>query len=370
MNNNFELAEVLEKERRVREFLEKSGKDAVVIGRQDNFAWFTGGGTNKVVITSEAGFAYLIITKYKVYIVAQVMDGPRILDEEIPGYPVEAVFLTWCEGSLEDKIVQLTRGMKVISDTRMPGVEFAPSEIYKLHYPFTDREIEKCRYIGRKTDEILRKAADAIKPGMVDYEIEAMLLYEYAKLDAIPEVILVGIDERIGKYRHCIPAGKKVGKTLVIHPALRMGGLHANVARMIHFGDDLPQDIMKRHEAANSIMATALSMCVPGRKFVDIHKELECRFAAFGYEEEWKKHFIGGITGYMLADDSVCFNPEAEVSINQVYDWFVTITGVKVEELGLCSSKGREFVSVTGRWPAKEYEAAGQIFKLPQILIK
>lgn len=370
MNYNFDLKEVMEKERRVREYLARSGKDAVVIGRQDNFAWYTGGGTNKVVITSEAGFSYIVVTQNKVYIVAYLMDGPRVIDEEIPGYPAEPVFLAWCDGSPEDKIAQLTRGMKVVSDTRLPGAEFAPSEIYGLHYPLTDREIEKCRYIGGKTDEILRKVADNIRPGMVDYEIEAMLLYEYAKLDAIPEVILVGIDERIKKYRHCIPSGEKVGKTVLIHPALRMAGIHANVARMVHFGDDIPEDILKRHEAANTIMATALSMCVPGRNFVDIHSKIESLFTAFGYKEEWKKHFIGGTTGYILADDSVCFNPEARVSINQPYDWFVTITGAKVEELGLNSSKGTEFVSVAGHWPVREYEVGGQLFKLPQILIK
>lgn len=370
MNHNFDLSEIRIKEKRAKDYLDKSGRDAVVIGRQDNFSWYTCGGTSKVVIPTELGTVYLVITKQKVYVVAYEMDGQRIMDEEIPGYDAEPVIISWCDGSLEDKVLQLTKGMKAVSDIPIPGIEFAPGEIYGLHYPLTDKEIERCRLIGEATEKVFCKVADQLKPGMTDYEVEAMFLYEYALMDAIPEVVLVGIDERIKNYRHCIPSGKKIGKMLVLHTALRMRGLHANIARMVHFGDDIPEDTLKRYETANTILATAMSMCTPGRKFTDIHSKIKSLFYESGYEEEWKKHFVGGITGYLLADTSVCFDPNAEVCINQPYDWFITITGVKVEELVMNSSKGVEAVSVTGKWPVKEYQVGDFTVKLPQILIK
>jgi Xaa-Pro dipeptidase len=58
------------------------------------------------------------------------------------------------------------------------------------------------------------------------------------------------------------------------------------------------------------------------------------------------------------------------VELNQAYDWFITITGAKVEELGINTDKGRELLSVTGKWPTKEYKFNGQNFNVPQILMR
>ncbi|MDO8685595.1 MAG: M24 family metallopeptidase, partial [Clostridiales bacterium] len=212
--------------------------------------------------------------------------------------------------------------------------------------------------------------ADEVVPGMTEHEIEAMLLYEYGKINATPEVLLIGSDERITAYRHPLPSEKKVRKLILLHPAIRKWGLHANVTRMMYFGDELPEDIKIKYEMANALQAQAISMCIPGEKFhriLDVRKEL---LEAAGFGDEWEKHFPGGITGYLLCDASICGKLDTEVVLNQAYDWFITITGVKVEELSINTAKGREVLSATGRWPVKDYSFNGQTFKLPEILMK
>ena len=365
-----DIKEVIEKERRVREFLDKSGYEAMIIGRQDNFAWFTCGGNNRVVTTSEIGFAYLVITKKQIYCIAYMMDGPRVFDEELHGLEIEPVFLKWYEENLTEKAAQLTRGMNTISDVPVEGADLTVSEIYKLHYPLTEQEILKLRWIGAKTEEIIRKVADEVTPGMMEHEIEAMFLYECGKINATPEVLLIGSDERIAAYRHPNPSNKKVRKLILLHPALRIWGLHANVTRMVCFEDTLPEDIRNKYETANILQAQAISMCVPGERFHRILGVRKEHMKAAGYEDEWEKHFPGGITGYLLCDPSVCGKSDTEVVINQAYDWFITITGVKVEELSINTKAGREIPSVAGRWPVKDYSCNGQTFKLPQILMK
>ncbi len=362
--------EVMEKAGRVRGFLQKSGYEAMILGRQDNFAWFTCGGNNRVVTTSEVGFSCLVITKDHIYCIAHVMDGPRTLDDELQGLYIEPVFLKWYEDSLAGKAAKLVSGMKAISDVPVEGADLCVAEIYKLHYPLTEQEIQKLRWIGETAEEILRKVADEVKPGMTEHEIEAMYLYEYGKINATPEVLLIGSDERIAAYRHPNPSDKKVQKLVLLHPALRKWGLHANVTRMIYFGDTLPEEVKNNYEMLNMLQAQAISMCIPGEKFhriLDVRKEL---LEKAGLGNEWEKHFPGGITGYLLCDASVCGRQDSEVVLNQAYDWFITITGVKAEELSINTAKGREVPSVAGRWPVKEYSFNGQTFKLPQILMK
>lgn len=368
--NIFSMEEIREKEARVRKYLEEKGYGAMILGRQDNFAWFTGGGNSRVIVPSEYGFSILVITQDSKYLVSQVMDGNRVMEEELAGMDIEYVPLRWYEQSREDKALELVQGERIISDMQLDKADYQPGEIYKLHYPLTDNEITKLRWLGEKSDEILAQAALAVEPGMTEHEVEAMLLYEYAKHNIQCDVLLVGSDERIYKYRHPNPSDKCIGRYVLLHPAVRKWGLHANVTRSVFFGDALPGELAAKHEAASRIAAAAMSMCTEGVTFRNILEEEKKLYQSYGYGDEWRNHYQGGITGYMVADPSLCLDNANLVQRKQAFDWFITITGVKVEELGLYDGALQEFVSVTGKWPCSTYEYNGKRFCMPDILLR
>lgn len=360
--------EVLKKEKRIRGYLEAKGYDAMIIGRQDNFAWLTDGGTSKVISSSETGFSLLVITQTAKYLISQVMDGKRVMDEELAGLDFEYIPLWWYECTIEEKAMKLLEGCKVVSDINIEGAACLTGEIYHLHYPLTDKEIQKLRWLGARTEECISKVVYDIVPGMEEYEIEARLLYELAKNNISTDVLLVGSDERISKYRHPNPSNKKVDKYIMLHPVARKWGLHANVTRLVYFGDCIPQEILRKYNAASQIEAAAISMCKPGVRFCDILRCQQRLYMELGFEEEWRNHFQGGITGYMVADATLCRNPENVVMDNQAYDWFITITGTKVEELSVSTAGKQEVLSVNGYWPAEKFAYNGVEFDLPIIL--
>jgi Xaa-Pro dipeptidase len=363
-------SEVAIKHGRVRSLLQSSGYDAVVLGRQDNFAWFTGGGTNRVVINWETGFGLLLITAGQIRLVAQTMDCDRIMEEELGGLDIEPVRLRWYERSREQTAALLLEGKRMLADIAVPGATCDPGAIYKMHYPLTDKEIQKCRELGQRSESIIAGAASEIRPGMSEHDVESMLFYEYAKQNMTIEVLLVGSDERVFRYRHPNPSPKKIERFLLIHPAVQWKGLHANITRMVYFGDTIPADTQRRYDAVCTIEAAAVSLSVAGNRFSDIFCEQKRIFRECGFEDEWRNHFQGGITGYLLADPTLCNDPEAQVSVNQAFDWFITITGVKSEELSITTKKGPEVVSAAGNWPLKEYCYNGRPIPLPEILQK
>jgi Xaa-Pro aminopeptidase len=363
------LVDAEEKRQRIIGYLDRTGCDALILGRQDNFSWYTGGGTNKVIITSELGCAALLFTREQVYLVAYSMDANRILDEEMPGFAVEPVIMKWHEGEIFDKAMSLQKGKRIVADVSISGAQNVCGDIYKLHFPLMPREIEKLKQLGTTTEQIIKKVALEIRPGMVDYEIEAMLLYEYGRINAIPEVILVGLDERIPSYRHCIPRGKKVKNMVLLHPALRKDGLHANVARTVCF-EEMNPEISRRYDAAYEILAATVASCRRGAKFFDIHQGIKAGMAEKGFADEWEKHFVGGASGYMLVDSSVNADDTFEVSGRHAFDWFITITGAKVEELIVVDDEKTIVTSVGGEWPSKEYLVDGDIIVLPQIMLR
>jgi antitoxin VapB len=136
---------------------------------------------------------------------------------------------------------------------------------------------------------------------------------------------------------------------------------------MLYFGDRIPPDVAARYDAACRIEAAAISLCVPGRKFSEILEVEKTIYRETGFPEEWRNHYQGGITGYVLADPTLCMDPDSVVRPNQAFDWFITITGVKVEELSISGARP-EVLSACGAWPLKSYVRDGVTLHMPEIL--
>lgn len=363
------LSDVRTREERVYAFLDQEGLDALVMGRQDNFAWITAGGDSHVVTTSEMGVAYVIITRGHKWLVSHSMDGQRFVEEQAPHQGYELVTLYWHQGSPEDKVLELTQGMKVGADFALPGARQYGAEIVDLHYPLTDLDIKRCRWIGQTANRILAQVAQYLEPGMTEQEIAARILYEYVLKGMTIDVLIVGFDERIKRYRHPIPTDNVLLRYALLHPAARRWGLHANVTRLVHFGDP-PPEIRRAMDGVAAVGARVAGMLAPGVRFADILAEEKRVYDELGYPDEWNYHFQGGITGYTLADLSRCMNPEARVVERQAYDYFITITGAKFEELTLLTEDGVEIVSLGHGWPARNVQTPDGEIVVPDVLIR
>ena len=363
------LSDVKTKEERVYTFLEREGLDALVIGRQDNFAWITAGGDSRVITTSEMGFAYVVITGDHKWLVSHSMDGQRFMDEHAADQGYELVTLYWHQGSPEGKVLELTQGMGVGADFALPGARRYGAEIVDLHYPLTDLDIERCRWIGQTANRILTQVAQDLQPGVTEQEITASLLRDYALEGLTIDVLIVGFDERIERYRHPIPTGNALRQYALLHPAARRWGLHANVTRLVHFGQP-PAKVRAAMDAAATVGGHVAKMLAPGVRFADILVEEKRLYNELGYPDEWNYHFQGGITGYTLADPTRCMNPDARVVERQAYDYFITITGAKFEEFTLLTEAGVEVASLGPGWPTRSIQTPNGEIVVPAVLIR
>jgi Xaa-Pro dipeptidase len=354
---------------RIRNYLERSGFTGLVLARKDNFSWLSCGGNNRVVVPSDEGVGAFVITKDKFFLVAQVMDGQRLLDEELTGLELEYVPLHWYEVTRVEKAIELA-GSVPASDVPVKGAKIILSDIYALHYPLTENEIAKLRWLGKKVDEILALIASLISPGMIDYEVEALLLAQFASKNIQCDVLLVGTDERISKYRHPSPSGAKLGNYVLLHPVARFEGLHSNVTRSVYFGDRLPEGIKRPYRAVMDIEAACIASCVPGERWCDILDKQKYMLTQRGYPEEWRNHFPGGRTGYSVCEADFSLNSNKCIVENEAYDWFITVKGAKVEELSINTGGRREVLSAAGFWPVQRYAINNEVIELPDILLR
>jgi hypothetical protein len=91
-----ERAELDEKAARVERMLVDAGLAGVIIGAQHNFAWITGGGTNRIDGSREAGAGALLLGRGgRRYVLANVIEMPRIMDEVVAGQGYEPAEFGW-----------------------------------------------------------------------------------------------------------------------------------------------------------------------------------------------------------------------------------------------------------------------------------
>lgn len=363
-----DLTEVRQKLDRIRAYMEQHGLTGVVIARKDNFSWLSCGGNSCVVVPDQEGVGAFVVTKERLYLVAQVMDGQRLLDEELGGMEIDYVPLHWYEGSRIRKAIEIA-GKTPAADVPADGAQYILSDLYSLQYPLTENEIRKLRWAGKKVDEVLRQTAHEIQPGMVDYEAEAILLSKFAKINIYCDVLLIGTDERIFRYRHPSPSGAKLGRYVFLHPAARYEGLHINVTRSIYFGDSLPDEIQRPYRTALDVEAACISSCIPGKYWCDILEMQKSMLRQRGYPEEWRNHFPGGRTGYSVCECDFSLSTERRIVDKECYDWFITVTGAKVEELSQNIAGKHEVLSSTGNWPVRRYEINKEVIDLPDVLL-
>jgi len=357
-----------EKQRRLRAYMAEKGYEYAVLSRRDNFAWFTCGGDNKVLRSAEDGVGVLVVSQERVVCVAYYMDLDRIFDDELQGLDIERKLIYWYDGGRQENAMKLTRG-RVVSDMDIPGAENRSYDILQLHYPLTENEVARYREVGALCDTLLAGVAKEIHPGMTEHEIEAEILYAYGKHAMTPKVLLVGSDERIAKYRHPCASQKKLDRLVLIHPGAEKGNLHANITRMIYFGDTLPKDLEEKYDLLNELQAQFFAMAKTGARFGDIYETRKKILAERGYPDEWRCHAMGCVTGYTLATDLPLLNNEP-VRPNMPLDIFITLRGAKVEELALTGDGGAEVFSATGKWPTRAYEYGGKQYDLPAIMLK
>ncbi len=366
MDDDWVRRDAAEKLRRLRLWLAQAGLAGVLLSRRDNFAWATSGGDSRVLNNSEAGFGHLLVTPERHYLLAHSMDAARLFEEQVPGQGYELVSLRWHQGDPRRQ-AQALAGGPLAADLPLEGAQLTNQQVSWLHYPLTELEIQRSRWLGHKTGTLLEELALQVAPGMSEVSIarrmQAAFMMEGIDLD----VAIVGSDERIFRYRHPLPTRKPVSSYLLLHPAARRWGLHANVSRSLHFGAP-PPPVEGAYQAAAALEARLLSRLAPGLPFARILELQKEWYAQLGFPGEWELHFQGGPTGYGVVDAERCLT-DSRVQLDQAFDWFITITGAKVEELTLLTGGGVEITSQAGGWPSVQVPTGQGPFAVPALWV-
>jgi Xaa-Pro aminopeptidase len=138
------LSEFQIKFKRLKEYLKSKSLAAILLGKQYNFAWATGGKDNHVVKASEDGSCWLLFTTSNVYLIASNIEMPRLEAEEVSKLKMEKVSFPWYQKNLVKLVQKLSiDDKKTRSDTPGLGFELLPDDFNRLRYQFVLEEMRK-----------------------------------------------------------------------------------------------------------------------------------------------------------------------------------------------------------------------------------
>ena len=363
-------AEVREKERRVRVFLDTNGLDAVLLSRQGNFSWITCGGDSHVASGSDFGVASALITRDAKFILSDNIESPRLAEEEVQGQGFAMLSHPWQNAEARLKLLWDAIGDgQCVSDDATPGTALLPESFDDLRASLTPQEVERYRILGADCGQAIEDVARIISPGDTENAVSGRLMAACANRAIEPIVLLAAADARMAAWRHPIPKTLRIRQAAMLVLCGRRRGLICAVTRLLHFGKP-PAELRRKHQAVTAVDAALIAATQVGRPIGDILKAGLDQYVKEGFPDEWNNHHQGGPTGYFPRDYKALPNERRPVLLNQAFAWNPSIAGTKSEDTILAMKSGPLVISLTGDWPAITHRMGGIALQRPDILVR
>jgi len=324
----------------VRAVLDRTGLDAVVLRRPENFAWYSGGADNRVDHAAATGVADIVVTRRGEHVVTNNIEAPRMREEQVPGWDV--VEYPWYAGP-GDLVRKLAGGSAIgadAADPTEPEVDVA-GLVAPLRYRLDDDAISRYRAVAADTMAAVDAACAALTPAMSETEAAGAVTAACRAAGLFPSALMVGGAARIPRHRHPIPTGAPLGARLMVVVCAERGGLYANLTRFVHF--EPPDDeLAAKLESCQGILARLRDATRPGRTLENVFDDCAAFYTDAGFPDGWRHHHQGGLTGYRSRELIAAPGSTHEIAPGQAFAWNPSVPGAKAEETFVLTENGPE----------------------------
>jgi Xaa-Pro dipeptidase len=356
------------KHQKLVEWLRAQRLSGVLLRRNENVAWITGGAVELRVLTPcETGVASLLVTaEGKRYYFTTENEAPRLHDEEFGALDFEPVLFPWY-GDDTVAAAQKLAGGTLGSDT--PGTGLTAVNLFPLRASLSETEIARYRWLGAETAAATVESLHEVEPGLSEYDLEALTAANLLRRSILPSVYLYAVDDRIYKYKHAVARGKRLKHYAMLNLCSRKWGLAISITRFVHFGA-LPVELDSRFKAAANVNAALLDASRVGATSASLFKVAQDAYAAEGFPGEERFHHQGGPTGYGEREWVATPNGTETVVNNQAFAWNPSIRGGKAEDTVLLKDGKMEWLTATPTLPLIEAKVNGKVYPAAGVLVK
>jgi antitoxin VapB len=364
-----------EKVDRIVQMLAAENLGGVLLSSQHNFSWLTAGGTNGIDLSRESGVGGLLVrSDGKCFVLANRIEMPRLLAEELSGRDFEPVDFAWTDEQasatyLAEKALGLL-GQNALLGCDIPlnsKARLVETAIARCRYQLTQPELERFQRLGLDAGQAIGELVRALTPGQTEREVATQAANALAARGAYAVVNLVAADERIKQFRHPIPTDLRWNKSLMVVVCARREGLIASLTRIVCSGS-VPDEMRRRTIAAARVNAKVQAATRPGATAAELYNLIARAYADEGFAGEERLHHQGGACGYRTREWVAHPQSTQSVLVNQAFAWNPSVTGTKVEETSFALADGVQVITATPDWPQISVEVDGRTYQSPDVL--
>jgi len=335
----------------IRATLATSSLGAVRLRGVDWFAWATGGASNVVNLTTEAGVAEVLVTARDAWILTDAIEAPRMRAEEAPA-PFRVQEHPWDTPVARERFVAIEAGGEVGSDRPRGGERPLPHALVEARLRLVPAEIARYRALGREAAEAVTDVLSAAQPDWSEVALAGAAAEALWRRGIHPTVLLAAGAERLPRYRHPIPTGAALGRVAMLVVCGRRHGLYANLTRFVAFGGLRPEE-QRAYADVAAVEALALDASRPGARLDEIFATIERAYAAAGRPGEERLHHQGGPTGYLAREILATHDTLHALGAGMAVAWNPSVPGMKIEDTLLIGADDVEFLTEDPRWPTR-----------------
>jgi Xaa-Pro aminopeptidase len=368
------MHEVDEKTERLICLAHEAGVAGIVITTQPNFAWLTGGRSNRIDGSREEGSGSLLVTAAgERYAIANNIEMPRLQDEALAGLGFQPVDYPWTsDHTIPNAPIHYARQIlgqsaSIGCDARMDNATSCEAAIASARAPLTMPEVDRYRRLGRDIGDAVGNMCRALAPGLSERDVALRNEAAAQSVGARAIVSLVAADDRIARYRHPVPTEMRWQRSLLIVLCAERDGLVVALTRIVSSGPLAPA-LIERTQATAQVFEQLLEATRPDVTGADLFAVATRAYEHVGHAGEERLHHQGGAIGYRSRDWIAHAGSTDVVRSPQAYAWNPSITGTKVEDTALVTADGVELLTSTPGWPAIPIRVGGRSLAAAGIL--
>jgi len=334
----------------------------LLVERQENFSWITGG-RGFIGLASVQACGSILVGKEKAYLIASNIELCRLKEEQkCNSENLIACEYPWYEPWRKKSIID-----GIINEKPLLLELHVEDQLTCLRSVLGTSEIEELREAAQLTARVLEEICFNLRSGIDEYSLAGKLSEAFWALNLEPITLLIGFDERAYKYRHPVPTGKVLENSALVAVCTRRNGLVSSATRIVSLRDDPKLQSSQKKVAYLGALASART--VVGNTMIDIFHSLVEGYAEVGEPDEWKKHHQGGLSGFLARELKADQQANHIVRANEVYAWNPSIKGAKAESTILVTELGHENLTYTGNFPCHEFVIDGKTIQSEDLLI-
>ena len=349
----------------IREALGNSSAVAARLRGVDWFAWATCGGSNVVILTTEAGVAEVLVTADRAWVLTDEIEAARLAAEEIPpGFEVWAG--PWNDLHVRQQFVEeVVRGGSVISDRPLPAELPLLPALVAAKRRLLPEELGRYRVLGRDAAEAMTEVLTRARPEWTEWELAGAGADALWKRGIEPTLTLVGGERRLPVYRHATATAEPIGARAMLVFCGRRHGLYANLTRFVYFRQ--PTDAEEQAiEHVARVEAVTFGASRPGTTLGAVYNVIARSYAELGHPEAEAFHHQGGTTGYLSREAFALPRLELTIEANTALAWNPSLPGAKIEDTVVTTDHGIEILTFDPAWPSIEVDGRMR----PDVLVR